>query len=60
MIYLFFCQVCVYSQIPQSPTAALSPNAASLGRYGDIPVSYYTGTPEITVPLYDMQVKDYT
>ena len=29
-----------------------SPNAASLGQYGDIPVSYYTGVPNISIPLY--------
>jgi hypothetical protein len=29
-----------------------SPTAASLGRFGDIPVSLYSGSPEITVPLF--------
>lgn len=29
-----------------------SPNAASLGKYGDIPVSYHTGVPNITVPIH--------
>ena len=29
-----------------------SPNAASLGKYGDIPVSYNTGIPNISIPLY--------
>jgi YD repeat-containing protein len=29
-----------------------SPNAASLGKYGDIPVSYHTGVPEISIPIY--------
>jgi hypothetical protein len=28
------------------------PNAASLGKYGDIPVSYYTGVPNVGVPIY--------
>ncbi|MEL6863610.1 MAG: DUF6443 domain-containing protein, partial [Bacteroidota bacterium] len=27
------------------------PNAASLGKYGDIPVTYYTGVPSIGVPI---------
>jgi hypothetical protein len=30
----------------------LSPEAASLGRYGDVPVSLYTGVPSIEIPLY--------
>lgn len=29
-----------------------SPDAASLGKYGDIPVSLSTGTPNISVPVY--------
>ena len=29
-----------------------SANAASLGKYGDIPVSYHTGVPNISIPIY--------
>ncbi len=32
-----------------------SPNAASLGKYGDIPVSYHTGLPNISVPIYTVE-----
>lgn len=35
-----------------------SPTATSLGKYGDVPVSLYRGTPEITVPL--LKVKSRT
>jgi len=35
--------------IPSSPEAAL------LGRFGDIPIGYYTGTAEIAVPLYSIK-----
>lgn len=35
-----------------------SANAASLGRYGDIPVSYYIGLPNTPVALYTIQSKD--
>ena len=31
-----------------------SPEAAALGKYGDIPVSYYTGIPEINIPLTEI------
>jgi hypothetical protein len=31
-----------------------SPNVAALGRFGDHPVSLYTGLPTIDVPLYDI------
>ncbi|KIC92642.1 hypothetical protein, partial [Flavihumibacter solisilvae] len=33
-----------------------SPTASALGRYGDWPVSYATGTPSISIPIYDIKV----
>ena len=35
-----------------------SANAASLGKYGDIPVSYYVGLPNTPLNLYTIQSKD--
>lgn len=35
-----------------------SPNASSLGVYGEIPVSYYTGIPSINIPIYDIKNGD--
>ncbi|MCI5057086.1 MAG: hypothetical protein MRY83_13315, partial [Flavobacteriales bacterium] len=35
-----------------------TPNAASLGKYGEIPVSKHTGTPEIKIPVYDFVAGD--
>lgn len=32
-----------------------APNAAALGKYVDYPISYYTGTPDISVPLYNLK-----
>lgn len=48
----------VQAQIPGAPKNLLSPNAASLGQYGEIPVSLYTGTPNINIPLYEMTYGD--
>lgn len=31
------------------------PNAASLGKYVDIPVSYHTGVPNISIPIYTVK-----
>lgn len=33
----------------------LSPEAATLGKFGAYPVSYYTGVPNISVPLYTLK-----
>lgn len=35
-----------------------SPTASSLGKYADIPISYHTGVPNISVPLYTINEGD--
>lgn len=35
----------------------LSPNAASISKYGEVPVSYFTGIPNISVPVYHVKSK---
>lgn len=45
--------------VPKNPTEGMSPEASSIKRYGDIPVSLYTGTPNISIPiatLHDGQI----
>jgi hypothetical protein len=37
-----------------------SPQAAALARYGEYPVSLATGIPEISIPLYEIKLGDYT
>ena len=34
-----------------------SPTAAALGLYGEYPVSLSTGTPEISIPIYEIRSK---
>lgn len=36
--------------------APISPNAASLGIFGTIPVGHYTGIPEVSVPIYEIDL----
>jgi hypothetical protein len=50
---LILCGSTLIAQVkePAFPT----PNAASLGKYGDIPVSYHTGVPEISIPIYTIR-----
>ncbi|PYF74200.1 hypothetical protein [Pedobacter nutrimenti] len=42
----------VYAQNEIKRIVPLSPNAASFTKYGEMPVSYFTGIPNITIPLY--------
>lgn len=35
-----------------------APNSATLGKFGDYPVSYYTGIPDISVPIYEIKSGD--
>ncbi len=63
--YLFICATFLVgnfalAQIPTPAPALPSPNVANLGLYGEIPVSHFTGTPDITIPLYEIKVGDYT
>ncbi len=43
-----------YSQNPNSygPIIPLTPNAASLGKFGDTQIGLYTGQPNVSIPLY--------
>lgn len=52
LIALFYSQLlfCQHDIIP------VSPNAASLGLYGAIPVGHYTGTPDISLPIYEIDL----
>ena len=42
------------------PTDIPSPNAADLGEFGNVPVSYYTGKVDISIPLYTLSVKGFS
>lgn len=55
LLLLFFITTFVYSQDGTNPISKISiasPTAGSLAKYGDIPVNYHTGIPEISVPIY--------
>lgn len=36
------------------------PEVANLGMYGQVPVSYYTGIPDISVPLHEIKVGNFS
>ena len=58
---LLLTSLSVLSQSPQLiKVVKPSPNAQSLQKYGDIPVSTYTGIPQIEIPIYTIQSHDIT
>lgn len=60
IFFVFFCQivifVSVYANIDERDPYEItvlppSPTADDLGRYGTLPVGYFTGTPSVSIPL---------
>lgn len=63
IILLILCVLCatIGSIWAQEPLPSMpSPTASNLGLYGEIPVSEYTGTPNISIPLYEFKTKSFT
>src|SRR5688572_14612660 len=50
--FLLFSWIFSFSQSKPHGPVVPSPNAASLGMYGEVPVSFYTGLPNVEVPVY--------
>lgn len=46
----------LFAQTENSSFIPMSPNAAALAMYADYPVSHYTGVPNISIPLYEIEV----
>ncbi|WP_147243326.1 hypothetical protein [Chitinophaga flava] len=68
LLLLFSCSLSAYAQqsAPLSVEVARAelrsrqiispaPEAAELGKYGNAPVSLYTGTPDVSIPIYTLQ-----
>lgn len=52
------CEPGYYTPYPNSFVDVPTPTASSLGKYGDMGMSYYTGTPNIRIPLYTLKVRE--
>ena len=63
LLTLIVCKETV-AQTPTAPVSPLmvippSPTAATLGSYGKIPVGYYTGVANVSVPLYEIKTSNH-
>ena len=61
-IIIFIQAFCFLSQAQtgwEKPVQFFSPNAASLGTYGQVPVSYFNGLAQISIPLTTFKVNGY-
>jgi hypothetical protein len=45
-----------YEEVNIPKLVPVSPNAASLGVFGAIPVGHYTGVPSISIPIYEIEL----
>ena len=52
MLTVFFTREAVCQSL--YPPKVESPNAASLGKFGEVPVNLFTGTPDISIPVHTM------
>lgn len=64
ILLVVFCELFVTTSTVEAQLNALlsapSPDVANLGLYGSIPVSHYTGIPNISIPIYDVKVGKYS
>lgn len=58
-LFFFVCCTVLMKAQPMNTFARdvvpVSPNAAALGKYSDIPIDLSTGVPNISVPIYTVQ-----
>jgi hypothetical protein len=52
LVLIFLLRYSLYCQAPLPQIIPPAPNAAALGKYGEIPVGLYTGIPSIDIPFY--------
>lgn len=57
VISLFPC-ISVYAQLTEPVYSVPTADVATLGEFGSVPVSHFTGVPRIDVPLYTIDCGD--
>lgn len=61
ILFLFSCEMIFAQSAPALPNVIPpSPDAQALGKFGDIPVGKFTGIPDISIPVYEIKIGDYT
>ncbi|SEL95277.1 hypothetical protein [Parapedobacter koreensis] len=55
-----FSQNNLFSGVDLGKKVSTSPEAAMLGKFGDIPIGHYTGTADISIPLYTIEEEGIT
>lgn len=55
LLPLLFFNLCIAQSPELSKIIAPSPNASALAQYADVPVSNYTGVPNISIPLINVK-----
>jgi len=55
IILLIICHHSVCAQVVNQP---MPPEISSLAKYSEIPVGNYTGVPNVSVPVYEIKVRD--
>ena len=56
LVFTFYVNVNAQTQFSFPHVATVTPEAAAIAQYQDMPVSLYSGTPEISIPLYEIDV----
>ncbi|NSL86442.1 hypothetical protein ECE50_006355 [Chitinophaga sp. Mgbs1] len=52
---LLYCVQLCFAQVKPLGQSIPSPTAASLGAYGEVPVSFFSGVPGISIPIFDVK-----
>lgn len=60
LLILFSFSQFLLGQISVDRPVPVSPSSASLGKYAEYPIGYYTGIPKIDIPIYNIEYNDYT
>lgn len=60
LFILFFSTHISYTQQDLPKIVPASPNAAALGKFGEIPIGLFTGTPNISIPIYEVRSRELT